>query len=86
MDILIILVLVAAGIGAITLPLLRGRGRGRRALTTGTILTDDQAIEREIERYRIALRSGTLCRICHFANPEGSSYCADCGRRLRRRS
>ena len=33
-------------------------------------------------RYREALRAGTVCEHCTFANPPGSRFCADCGRRL----
>jgi uncharacterized OB-fold protein len=33
-------------------------------------------------RYREALRAGTLCVRCGQANPPGSAYCADCGKRL----
>jgi hypothetical protein len=39
-------------------------------------------IEREVLRYREALRAGTLCGRCGAANPPGSAYCADCGKRL----
>ena len=30
-----------------------------------------------------ALRAGTVCRRCGRANPSGSAFCAECGRRLR---
>jgi len=43
---------------------------------------DDAALEREIARYRAALRAGTLCPRCRFPNPDASRHCADCGRRL----
>jgi len=42
----------------------------------------DERIEREVLRYREALRAGTLCARCGQANPPGSAYCADCGKRL----
>src|SRR5688572_20604408 len=38
----------------------------------------DDMIEREVLRYREALRAGTLCARCGQANPPGSAYCADC--------
>ena len=47
----------------------------------GTDAADDR-IEREVLRYREALRAGTLCVRCGQANPPGSAYCADCGKRL----
>lgn len=42
--------------------------------------TDD--VEREVLRYRAALRAGTLCPKCGQANPAESVYCSDCGKRL----
>jgi hypothetical protein len=39
-------------------------------------------IEQEVLRYRTALRAGTLCVRCGEANPPGSRFCADCGKRL----
>lgn len=44
----------------------------------------DARIEREVLRYREALRAGTLCARCGQANPPGSAYCSDCGKRLPR--
>ena len=55
---------------------------------SATAAADDSAsvsgdrIEREVLRYREALRAGTLCPRCGQANPPGSVYCADCGKRL----
>ncbi len=42
----------------------------------------DDAIEREVLRYRAALRAGTLCPRCGQANPADSAFCSDCGRKL----
>lgn len=42
----------------------------------------DELIERDVLRYREALRAGTLCARCGQANPPGSAYCSDCGKRL----
>jgi ribosomal protein L40E len=39
----------------------------------------DDALERDVARYRAALRAGTICRKCGEANPPGSRFCADCG-------
>jgi hypothetical protein len=41
------------------------------------------AIEREVLRFREALRAGTVCTRCSQANPPGSRFCGDCGRPLR---
>jgi hypothetical protein len=42
----------------------------------------DDELEREVGRYRDALRSGTICGACGEANPPDSQYCSDCGTRL----
>jgi ribosomal protein L40E len=39
----------------------------------------DDELEREVARYRAALRAGTLCRKCGAANPPDSRFCAECG-------
>jgi hypothetical protein len=41
-----------------------------------------ERIERDVLRYRESLRAGTLCARCGEANPPGSAYCSDCGKRL----
>lgn len=74
------MLLAAAGIAAVIMPLARGGERTRPVAAAGPILTDDAAIDAEVERYRAALRAGTICAGCRFANPAGSRYCADCGR------
>ena len=43
---------------------------------------DDAEIRAEVERYRAALKSRTLCDYCLNPNPAGSTYCAECGRAL----
>ncbi|MEX0906974.1 MAG: zinc ribbon domain-containing protein [Gemmatimonadota bacterium] len=40
------------------------------------------AIEREVQRYRAALRAGTVCTKCGQANPAGSIFCYECGARV----
>lgn len=40
--------------------------------------TSDE-LELEIQRYRAALRAGTICRKCGQANPADSSFCFECG-------
>jgi hypothetical protein len=42
----------------------------------------EERIEREVRRYRTALRAGTLCTECGQANPASSAFCYECGRRL----
>jgi ribosomal protein L40E len=41
-------------------------------------------IELEVQRYRTALRAGTICRKCGQANPADSAFCFECGERLPR--
>lgn len=82
MEILIVLLIAAAGVAAIILPLARGGTTPRQATTTGPHFADDAAIDAEVERYRAALRAGTLCGRCRYPNPDASNFCADCGRPL----
>jgi hypothetical protein len=42
----------------------------------------DDELERDVRRYRDALRAGTICRKCGEANTPDSMYCAECGARL----
>lgn len=39
-------------------------------------------LEDEIARFRSALRGGTACEGCGFANPPASRFCGECGRPL----
>jgi hypothetical protein len=39
-------------------------------------------LQPEVDRYRSALRAGTLCDRCGQANEPGSRFCGDCGRPL----
>lgn len=83
METLIVLLIAAGGVAAILVPLARGGGTPRRATATGPRFADDDAaIDAEVERYRAALRAGTICGRCRYPNPEGSNFCADCGRAL----
>jgi hypothetical protein len=41
-------------------------------------------VELEVQRYRAAVRAGTVCRKCGQANPAESMFCFDCGERLPR--
>jgi hypothetical protein len=36
-------------------------------------------LELEVQRYRAALRAGTVCNKCGQANPAESRFCFDCG-------
>lgn len=76
---LALFVIAAVGVGFVLAPLFRAR----RATTVGVPAEFDEAwLDREVERYREAVRAGTVCGRCRFANPPGSRYCADCGTRL----
>jgi hypothetical protein len=39
-------------------------------------------LELEVQRYRAALRAGTVCNKCGQANPAESKFCFDCGTAL----
>jgi hypothetical protein len=80
METLMILLIAAGGVAAILVPLARTGEATRRALPNGPYLEDDAAIDAEVDRYRAALRAGTLCGRCRYPNPAGSNFCADCGR------
>lgn len=70
-----ILLIAALGIivlAAVAYPVIVGRER----------FPDTATLDAEVERYRVAMAAGTVCPRCRFANPEGSRYCAECGRRL----
>ena len=86
MDIAIVLVLIAVAIGAVMWPLLRrDAGAPDPADAAGAApngLTFDE-IDREVARYRDALRAGTVCGRSAQPNPPGSRFCSDYGRPLR---
>lgn len=66
--------------GAATAAMEPAEEQAGAAAADGTAPEDP--IEREILRYRIAVRAGTVCRRCRQANPEGSRYCSECGSRI----
>jgi cytochrome c553 len=80
MELILIMLIAGVAVAAAFWPAIRGNTGA--AAARPTILLDDAAIDAEVSRYRAALRAGTLCGRCHFANPPGSRYCADCGRVL----
>lgn len=82
MEILIALLMAATAVGAVLIPFLARNRAARAAPDAGLVLEEDDVIEAEIARYREALRAGTVCVHCTFANPAKSRFCADCGRRL----
>lgn len=82
MDIVLLLIIITAGVAAVLLPLVRGRETTRPRTAAGPVFQDDAALEAEVARYRTALRAGTLCGGCRYPNPDGSNFCADCGRPL----
>lgn len=68
----LVIVLGLIAVGAVLFPLLVGRKRYASAAE----------LEADVERYRAALREGTVCSGCRGANPGGSRFCGDCGREL----
>jgi hypothetical protein len=78
MEILIAVLLAAAAVAAVLAPFI---AEGRAA-PVGAAAFDADAMEAAVARYREALRAGTVCVRCVFANPPGSRFCADCGRPL----
>ena len=42
----------------------------------------DEDIQREVVRYREAIKARTLCERCLTPNPPKSNYCMACGRPL----
>ena len=43
---------------------------------------NDQEIRQEVDRYRSAMKSKTLCEACLTPNPARSNYCQECGKGL----
>ena len=71
METIIVLLIVLGAVGLVATPLLRTRKTAVAHAMPVIPLGDDDAI-----------RAGTLCGRCRFANPEGSRFCADCGAAL----
>jgi hypothetical protein len=69
MEYLVIGVLAAAVVAVVVYPLIRSE----------VTALDDASLDVEVERYREALRNGTLCDSCLAANAAGSQFCAECG-------
>jgi ribosomal protein L40E len=69
---LLIIALGLVVLAAVAYPLMAGRPR----------YDDAAALEADVTRYREALSAGTVCSRCRAANPPGSRYCGECGRRL----
>ncbi|HEX7117179.1 MAG TPA: zinc ribbon domain-containing protein [Longimicrobiales bacterium] len=78
MDTLILVLIAVLGAGAVLAPLFSA-GRGARRPAGIVPALDDEAIDREVARYREAVRADTVCGRCRYANPAGSRFCADCG-------
>jgi hypothetical protein len=83
METMLVMLLAAGAVAFVLYPIVRGGGAaapsaGRWA---GEPL-DQAALAAEIDRYRAAIRAGSACRRCSTANPPGSRFCAECGRRL----
>jgi hypothetical protein len=43
---------------------------------------EEDEVELEVQRYRAALRAGTVCNKCGQANPADSAFCFECGAAL----
>lgn len=69
MEYLVIGILATAVVAVVVYPLIR---------SDRTVL-DEAGLDAEVERYREALRRGTLCDTCLAANAAGSRFCAECG-------
>jgi len=81
MEFILVIGIAAVAVAAVLYPTLRtGRNTPRPAIH----FADDDALDAAVALYRAALRAGTVCARCRFANPDGSRYCADCGRRIAR--
>lgn len=88
MEIIIVLIISAVAVTAVLLPLLRGTG-GKHdpeldepGATPARRHRSVNDVEQQIQLYRTALVSRTVCMRCGRANPAGSRFCAECGRRL----
>lgn len=91
---MILVILIGVGVaGAIAWSIVRGGGSSDPHLDPdpGVIEATDAksagavgspAVEAEITRYREALRAGTVCPRCSFANSAGSRFCSECGSAL----
>jgi hypothetical protein len=66
-----------AGIGNPAVPVAPGDGEA------DPVVAEDD-LEREVLRYRTAVRAGTVCRKCGQANPADSAFCFECGAPLPR--
>jgi hypothetical protein len=86
MEILVMIVLGLIVAGYVLVPL----ERSHRVVAydwdgsdTGMLREERRAaLESEILAYRAALRAGTVCARCGFANAEDGRFCAECGRPL----
>ena len=72
-EIVIVAALGLIAIAAVAYPFIAGHAR----------YDDPEALEGDLERYREAVESDTVCPRCRLANRSGSRYCGECGRRLK---
>jgi hypothetical protein len=82
MEIAVVIVIVLIAVGAVVLPLLRRDRSTPDAPVSEPEVLDEAALDAEIDRYRQAVRDGTICDRCGQANPAGSAFCYECGRAL----
>jgi hypothetical protein len=72
MEIAVVIVIVLIAVGAVVLPLLRRDRSTPDAPVREPEVLDEAALDAEIDRYRQAVRDGTICDRCGQANPAGS--------------
>ncbi len=76
MQYVVIAVVAVVALAVILYPILRPAPRPIRRPAADV---SDAALDAEVDRYRAALRAGTLCLACGYANAESSRFCAECG-------
>lgn len=74
METLVVAALFGAAIGILTYAVVRR--------SPAPVPRDEAALRAEVERYRAAIRAGTLCRYCNHASPAPARHCMHCGRIL----
>lgn len=68
----VIAALGVVAVAAVAFPLIAGHTR----------YEDPEALESDLDRYRQAVESDTVCPRCRLPNRPGSRYCGECGGRL----
>lgn len=80
MQLFIIILVAIAAVAIVIYPIMSARGdEGRGGGFAGAEGGD---VDAAVARYREAVRAGTLCLECGFANLADAHFCADCGEPL----